>query len=261
VERSAVVVLAAGRGTRFGGMKQLAEVGPRGEAIIDILLRRAADVGIERAVVVVAPDGRGPMAGHLEVTRPDLPVELAVQSRPRGTADAVLAARDAVDGPFVVVNADDVYPRDAFALLAAHQRDAPPSEHAMVAFRVAHTLTGDRPGWRALIDADEHDALRAVREGRVVQHGTALMFEAGDDARELRGDEFVSMNIWSFRTSVFDAIAAASADHTTDAELYLPDVVAAMVDAGSIVRVLRSEATCIGLTYREDVAAVRRAVS
>ena len=211
-----IVVLAAGVGSRFGGLKQLVEVGADGAVLMDVLLRRAAAVGIERAVIVVGPATEGLVRAHLDATDTgDLTVDLAVQrlvpgrARPLGTADAVLAARDAIDGSFIVVNADDLYPASAFSLLADHLRDGPADEHAMIAFRVDRTLTGNGPESRALIDVDPSGALVAIREGTVVDSSGQLRFETATSAQPLRGDELVSMNIWAFRASVFDALADA----------------------------------------------------
>ena len=130
-----------------------------------MLVRRAADAGFEQAVIVVRPAIEELMRTHVdEMGAAGIPVELAVQRRPRGTADAVLAARDAVGGPFVVVNADDLYPAGAFSLIATHLRDAPAHEHAVVGFRLDRTLVGSRPEARALLTIDEAGALAAVRE-------------------------------------------------------------------------------------------------
>jgi hypothetical protein len=192
-----------------------------------------------------------------------IPVELVVQRRPRGTADAVLAARDAVDGAMVVVNADDLYPAGAFSLIATHLRDAPAPEHAVVGFRLDRTLVGSRPEARALLTFDEARALDAVREGSVEKDG-GLHFRDAMSVDGLRGDEIVSMNMWGLRPSVFDALAAAVAElgaHEPDVEAFLPDVVAKMVAGGATVRVLLSDEACIGITYREDVDAVRSAQS
>src|SRR2546423_12219513 len=169
---STLVVLAAGRGTRFGGLKQLVAVRDDGATVTDLLVRRAADAGIEKAVIVVRPEIEAQVRAHVEaIGSTGIPVELVVQRRPRGTADAVLAARDAVGGPFVVVNADDLYPASAFSSIARHLRDAPAHENAVVGFRVQRTLVGSRPESRALLTIDGAGVLVAVREGSVVKDG------------------------------------------------------------------------------------------
>ncbi len=262
VTGSTLVVLAAGRGTRFGGLKQLVAVRDDGATVTDVLVRRAADAGIERAVIVVRAEIEALMRTHVdEMGGAGIPVEFALQRQPRGTADALLAARDAVGGPLVVVNADDLYPAGAFSLLAAHLRDAPAHEHAVVGFRVDRTLVGSRPEQRALLTTDEAGALVGVREGRVEKDG-GLRFATATSIDGLRGDELVSMNMWGFRPSVFEALAAAVAEfgaHDPDVEVFLPDVVATMIAAGATVRALPTDEACIGMTYREDVDAVRAA--
>jgi hypothetical protein len=268
-----VVILAGGLGTRFGGPKQLVEVGADGATIMDILLRRAEAAGFSYGVVVVAPALESAVRSHLEVMRgtvgsPEMPVEVAVQelpagrSQPMGTAHAVLAARDKVRGPFVVANADDLYPADAFVLAADHLPSAPPHEHAMVGFRVARTLTSDRPVSRALADV-ENGRLVAAPEGRVVTRGGGLLFETGASVAPLRGDECVSMNLWVLRHSAFAALADGVARFVSGGcvgEVFLPDVIVAMVRGGETVRVVVSESACIGVTHDEDVAAVRAAL-
>src|SRR5438067_897897 len=128
---SSLVVLAAGRGTRFGGLKQLVAIRDDGATVADLLVRRAADAGIEQAAIVVRPEIEEQFRAHVDaMDAPKIPVELVVQHRPRGTADAVLSARHAVGGQFVVVNADDLYPAGAFSLVATHLRNAPAHENA-----------------------------------------------------------------------------------------------------------------------------------
>ncbi|MEY2433837.1 MAG: hypothetical protein QOC92_3562 [Acidimicrobiaceae bacterium] len=244
-------------GTRFGGVKQLAPVGPRGEAILDVLLARAAAAGFHAAVVVTSATIEHDMRAHLAAYLASLPVEIVIQpevpgrERPIGTAHAVLACRDAIDGSFAVVNADDLYPFDAFTLLARYLSNE--SEHGLVAFRVGATLIGSRPVKRALLEFDRESALVAIRESTVA---------AGSGG--LRGDEWVSMNMWGFSQSIFDAVARAVDDFITAGaprEILLPDVVAAQVEAGVTVRVLRCDQPCIGITYAEDVDVVRAALS
>lgn len=244
-----LIVLAAGSGTRFGGVKQLAAVGPRGEAILDVLLARAATAGFTDAVVVTSPAVEDRMRTHL-ATHPDpLPVEVVLQAAPLGTADAVLAARDAITGEFAVVNADDLYPPTAFAMLGEPQLEA--WDALLVAFRVGQTLIGARPVKRALLAIDDDGNLTHITESTV----------STDD---VRGDEWVSMNMWAFPTSVLEvldrAMRSAAASGST-AEVLLPDVASAMVGEGATVRALCCEEPCIGITYAEDVAVVKVALS
>jgi NDP-sugar pyrophosphorylase family protein len=266
-----VVVLAAGAGSRFGGPKQLAEVGPAGEAIMDVVVRRAAAAGFARAVIVVAPEMVEDVRDHVAARgAAGIPIEVVVQrsvpgrAKPLGTAAAVVAADAAIDGTFVVVNGDDVYPADAFALIADHLRNAPPDEHALVAFRVAKTLTSDRPVSRAAIEIGAQSQLLAVREGTVVRGQEGLRFETATSVQPLADDMPVSMNMWGFRDSVLGAFADAVDEFVASdraGEVLLPDVVTALVRSGAVVRVLVSEGTCIGVTHPEDVVAVRNALS
>ena len=192
-----------------------------------------------------------------------IPVEIVLQREHRGTADAVLAARSAVSGSIVVVNADDLYPGRAFTSIVDHLRDAPADEHAVVGFRVDRTLNGPRPEMRALLTVDRTGALVGAREGSVEKE-EGLRFRTATTLEALRGDELISMNIWGFRPSVFDVLAAAVGEtgaHDRGVEVYLPDVVAKMIVGGATIRVLPSDDVCLGITYPEDVAAVRAAWS
>jgi hypothetical protein len=201
----------------------------------------------------------------------DLPVDVVVQppglgrAKPLGTAAAVLASRHLIDGTFVVVNGDDAYPADAFALLAAHLRAAPADEHALVAFRVAKTLTStSRPVSRAAIAVGAQSQLLDIREGTVVPGPDGLRFDQGTAAESLPGETPVSMNMWGFRASVWPEFASAVDDFVASGragEVLLPDVVTSLVRAGAVVRVLVSESVCVGVTHPEDVGAVRDALA
>jgi bifunctional N-acetylglucosamine-1-phosphate-uridyltransferase/glucosamine-1-phosphate-acetyltransferase GlmU-like protein len=272
-----VVVLAAGLGTRFGGAKPLAAIGADGTAILDLLIRRAAGAGFAEVVLVVAPGMEDSVRSHVDTHRDPaatVPAVLVVQQlhagreTPAGTADAVLATREVVRGSFAVVNADDLYPADAFARLGTHLRDGPADEHALVAFRVAETLLGDRPVSRALVDVDDDDQLMSIREGTVTRSGEGLRFDDRKSRSHARAlalapDRIVSMNMWGFRTSVFAVLERTVNDFLAAdgaGEVYLPDVVAAMVGQGSRVRVLVSDDACLGVTHPEDVVALRQAL-
>jgi len=246
-----IVVLAAGLGTRFGGLKQLAPVGPHGEAIMDVLLARAAQCGFDHGVVVVRAEVEESVASHFIAFPPPMPHELIVQAvpaereRPLGTAHAVLACRASVEGSFAVVNADDLYPVDAFAMLQAHL--ATRAEHGSVAFRLEKTVIGDQPVSRAVL---------VLAEDRVVEIEEHTRLERS----AIPGETWVSMNMWGFQPSIFDRLEQAVDTFTSsgaETEIRLPDVVASMTASGETVRVLRSEHRCIGITYAEDLAVVR----
>jgi dTDP-glucose pyrophosphorylase len=240
-----LVVLAAGAGTRFGGVKQLAPVGPNGEAILDFLLARAQHAGVERAVIVTAPSIEGQVRAHLDAHAPALPVNVALQVEPTGTADALLAARPFLSGAFAAVNADDLYPSTAFESLVAHLSS---SRHlALVAFHVAKTLIGDQPVKRATVEFDAERRLTAITESVV-------------KASTLGGRDWVSMNMWGFQPRFLDALDDVRVDPTSG-EVLLPDVVSALIDAGEVVRVLLCEEPCIGITYAEDADVVRASLA
>lgn len=258
----ALVVLAAGRGTRFGGPKQLAEVRDDGATITDVLIERAAAAGIGRVVVVVSDATEHAMSAHLATRHSDAVV--VRQGGTRGTAQALLAARDVTDGPVLVVNADDIYPPDAFVVARRHIDAGEPSGHAVIGFVLRDTLYGSRSQSRAVLQVDG-DRLVRIREGSVTQDG-ALAFTPKDEpgsaqpfesgvAEPLVGTELVSMNAMVLQRDIFDRLAEALA--TSDAEeVYLPDVIATLVASGEVITVLPCTGRCHGLTYPEDADTV-----
>lgn len=265
-----VVVLAAGMGSRFGGPKQLVAVGPDGEVITDVLLQRAAAAGFDRAVMVVRAALFDEMRSHFATRRPAVATEVVVQATgagrglPLGTAHAVAAAGAIVQEAFAVVNADDLYPTAAFALLADHLRSGAVSEHAVVAFPAAETLAGSRPVSRAIVEIGADGRLVAIHEAAVTLEGDTPWADVEGERIALPLDAPVSMNMFGFRPSILDALVRAVDAHVRGGlvgELRLPDVVDAQVRSGADVRVLRCNARCIGLTYREDVPAIRAALA
>jgi len=260
-----LVLLAAGMGSRFGGLKQLAPVGPDGEAIFDYTVRDAAAAGIEHVVLIVRDEIRAAIGEHVARRWPaTLSVEWVTQESPRhrakplGTAHAVLATRPAVDGPFLVLNADDHYGESSFPALADHL--ARTAEHALVGFRVSRTLLGDGAVNRGRVWAGPDGSVTGVAEGRVDRDPTgALTWTGAGRTDRLAGDEPVSMNLWGFQPSLYgwlqqawDEFADAGLDHT-DAELLLPTVVDAMIAGGETVRLLRTDEWCLGVTHADDL--------
>lgn len=270
----ALVLLAAGMGSRFGGLKQLAPVGPAGEAILDYTVTDALAAGIDRVVLVVRSEIREAIADHVRRRWPaSVSVDWVLQdeaagphgrgrAKPLGTAQAVLATQRAVEGPFLVLNADDHYGAPALGLVAGHL--AAGREHALAGFPVAHTLLGPRPVNRGRVWAGEDGLLDEVVEGQVDRSdGGVLTWSGAGTVEHLEGHELVSMNLWGFQPSVFrwlqqewdDFIGAGLA--ATGAELLLPSVVHHMVAGGEQVRLLPTDEWCLGVTHADDLPLIQ----
>ena len=265
-----LVMLAAGRGTRYGGLKQIAAVGPNGEALRDFTVRAAERAGFDRVVLVVREAAREAILEHVAEAWPaSLPVAAVVQ-RPSaaGTVPAVLAAAEALDGPFAVVNADDLYDAAVLSELHAELQEiaagADPA-HVLVCYQLVRTILTDEPVKRGLCELRADGTLADV-----VEHHVRLRTDGGFDARPLEdpapprvltGAEPVSMNLWGFHPRVladfFEAMAGAPAG-----EVLLPEVLGALVrDRAETVRVCHTASRCLGLTHREDLAPLREQLS
>jgi hypothetical protein len=189
----------------------------------------------------------------------------AGRQKPLGTAHALVAAAPSLeDGPFGVANADDLYGASAFTLLARHLGQG--GGHALVGYRLANTLLGDRPVNRALCEVDADGNVTGIVEGAVQIGDAGLTWRpigAGEaEARVVKGDEPVSMNLWGFTPAILpvlrDAFAAFSAGDgiANGQELFLPNVVGEHLrSAGGdlTVTMLVSEGRCLGVTHRDDV--------
>ena len=267
-----LVVLAAGAGRRFGGTKQLTAVGPAGEALMDYTIHRARRAGFTRIVVVARPEADAVMREHFSQVGP-LPVEVVHQPPGlRGTVPAVLAARLAArlaaeetlaaDEAFAVVNADDLYPADA--LEALHAWAGPGC--AVVGFRLAHTIQpGSSTVNRAVCHVDAANHLRSLVETPVVERNGRYWAGAPGNTpdRPVAGEQLVSMNAWAFPPSIWDDLdAAIEDDGGGGGEILLPVVMARLVAQGSAtVTVLPVEGACIGITWPDDLVAVRAQVA
>ncbi len=220
---------------------------PFARPFLDYSLSMLADAGIREAVLVIGPE-HGEMRRYFEESAEGRRVQLrfAVQAEPRGTADAVLAAQDAVrDAPFLVLNSDNLYPaetcRAAAAIggcgLVAFEAEALVTEGGIEAERVLKF---------ALVDFDESGALRTIKEK-----------PAADDPLAQRRERWVSMNLWSFTPAIFDACARVRP--SPRGELELQDAVTiAMRDLGERFRVVKAHAGVLDLSSRADVGFVGR---
>lgn len=278
-----LVVLAAGLGRRFGGMKQLAGVGPGGAMLLEYSLFDARRAGFEDIVFVIRPDMQDMFRSFSESRLPPtLAWRVALQrldrmpgtreapparTKPWGTAHAVLSARGQVSGAFAVINADDYYGPEAFVAMATFLRTNP-RDWALIGYLVADTLSdaggvnravlGSGPSG-ALVSVDEVFDIERMDGGQIVGRGEAGM-------RVIPESALVSMNFWGFQPDAFDALESAfdrflrHADLERD-EFPLPVAVQeAIATADQVVRVLAPRSQWFGMTHPDDLPAVRDAL-
>lgn len=290
-----LVVLAAGMGSRFGGVKQVQPVGPHGELIIEYSAYDARQAGFDRLVLVIRRDieadfratiGRR-LERHLEVhyvfqelgsvgasllassesRASSLPQGIPPRTKPWGTGHAVLAAQTAVSRPFAVINADDFYGRHGYALLADYLGKLTPAamDYSMVGFVLRNTLSEHGSVARGVCVVDGNGYLTDVEEiTKIEKDGTGAKCPGADGAeRRLTGEETVSMNMWGFTPSIFDHLDQqfraflAAKSNDPKAEFFIPTVVNELVKASKArVRVLQSKDSWFGITYKEDKAMV-----
>jgi NDP-sugar pyrophosphorylase family protein len=243
-----LLVLAAGLGRRFGGDKQTTPVGPNGEWLLDYALRDAREAGFTEAVLVVRPD----MAWVGERAFP-LPVRLAFQEAPLGTAHAVWSARRLIAAPFAAINADDYYGPESYVQLAAFLREkCDPAHYALIGFPLEMTLSDSGPVSRAICGADARGLLTHIEERADLRKG----------APGLPAAALVSMNCWAFHPGFMafldDKIPAAP----IEGELFLPDMVwRAVQERGVSVEVIPAAGAWMGLTYASDLKALSEGVT
>ena len=256
--------MAAGRGSRFGGPKQLEPLGPRGEFLSDYALRDAEQAGADRAVFVIAPEHEAAFVSHHARSPSTLPISYAYQrledlptgmrvpagrTKPWGTTHAVLTARDAIDGPFTIVNADDYYGPEALKAAGRFLSDGPTVRlsdplFAAIAFPLTETLSPNGPVSRAILRDDATHHLATIEERHDVNSPS---------------DEWVSMNCWACPAEtmtlfgpVFAEFLAQQGDSPA-AECALPETIGALVDRGlARVRVIRAGHGWLGVTHASD---------
>ncbi|HVH68339.1 MAG TPA: NTP transferase domain-containing protein [Gemmatimonadales bacterium] len=275
-----LVVLAAGLGTRYGGLKQLTPVGPRGEALLDYGVYDAARAGFGRVVFVVRQEVEELFRRHVATVIGDaMDVAYAQQTldpsppgrtKPWGTGHAVLAAAPQITAgrPFAVMNADDFYGPVAYRMLFEHLTSAGPEkgEHTLIGYPLAMTLSPHGGVSRAIAETDGRGYLSRLTEVTDIAPGGSGFTgrTAAGQAVAVSGEELVSMNLWGFTPAVLFALGRQfgrflelwGADPA--AEFLLSEAVGAQVAEGEArVRVLRTSERWLGVTFSADDEAVR----
>jgi len=277
-----LAVMAAGIGSRYGGLKQIEPVGPSGEIVIDYSIYDAIRAGFGRVVFIIRRDieaafraiSDAHFAGRIacdyvfqELDR--LPPGFAAppgRVKPWGTGHALLMCREAVREPFAAINADDFYGRRSFAALAEYLRGVRPdsTDYALVGFTLRNTLSEHGSVARGVCAADERGRLTSIVERlKIEKAGDGARYEENGEWRPLTGDEPVSMNMWAFTPRLFESLEAGfrrflpGALAQPKAEFLIPTHVGGEVAAGrATVRVLETPEQWLGVTYPEDKPAV-----
>lgn len=281
-----LVVLAAGMGSRYGGLKQVDPMGPTGETVLDYSVHDAVRAGFDRVLFIIRRDFENEFkasvgmrfAGRIRVdyafqALDALPEGFSVppgRVKPWGTGHAVWCARGELDGPFAVVNADDFYGAASFRVLADFLRTAKADgsgavvnpDYAMVGFALANTLSEHGAVSRGVCDVSAEGRLHGVEE-----HTGILATEVGE-GRRYAGETIVSMNCWGFTTDFLPQLDErwraflALNGGSEKTEFYLPFAVNELLSKGAAkVRVLPTSDAWFGVTYREDKPRVQAAIT
>jgi len=271
-----LLVLAAGMGSRYGGLKQMDPIGANGETIIDYSIYDALRAGFRSVVFVIRRDLERPfreMIGsrfenkiaveYVFQELDELPAGFGVpanRTKPWGTGHAILMAARVVRGPFAAINADDFYGANSFRVLAEHFRSGS-TDFAMVGFTLGNTLSEFGSVARGICSTTQDGFLESVTEmTKIVREGTGAVATGPDEkSLRLRGDEAVSMNMWGFTPLLFaelhERFLEFLRNHGTEekSEFYIPSAVNEIVQAKRArVKVLRTPDSWFGVTYRQD---------
>ena len=291
MKKPVLVIMAAGMGSRYGGLKQIDPIDKEGHIIMDFSIFDAKRAGFEKVVFIIKKENEADfkeavgkrMESVMEVEYVfqdlhNIPEGFEVPEgrvKPWGTAHAVLSAIDVVDGPFAVINADDYYGRDAFQKIydfLSTTEDDDKYRYTMVGYQLKNTVTENGHVARGVCTLDENDYLVKVEERtRIEKKGDGIAFTEDDGAtwQELPIDSVVSMNMWGFSASFLKEIKAGFADFLEEGlaknpmkcEYYLPSVVTKLlVEDRATVTVLETTDKWYGVTYKEDKPLVMEAI-
>ena len=292
MKKPILVVMAAGMGSRYGGLKQIDPVGNHGQLIIDYSIFDARRAGFETVVFIIKheieadfKEAIGDRLGKIMDVRyafqqlEDLPAGYSApegRTKPWGTSHAIYAARDVIDAPFAVINADDYYGPEAFQViydyLSTHQ-DGETYDYAMVGYLLKNTVTEHGTVARGVCVENADGTLASVTERtKIGTYEGGIHYSEDDGATwtDLAADSIVSMNLWGFQPSFIretgDRFAAfldeALQTNPLKGEYFLPTVVSQLIAEGkATVRVLKSHDKWYGVTYREDKPVVVKAIA
>jgi len=274
-----LLVLAAGMGSRYGGLKQLDQVGPSGETIIDYSVYDAIEAGFNKIVFIIRRDIEKEMKELLfDKYSKKIKIEYVFQElenvpegvdfpadrvKPWGTGHAVLMAKDVINEPFVVINADDFYGKSAFKVVADYmnsQQGDLKGKNCMAGYLLKNTLSEHGTVSRGVCKVNDQNELVEITERtKIGWENSKIIADDNGNNLELNGDSFVSMNFWAFTPDVFDELESEfkkfileNADNVKS-EYYIPSIVSHQINNNlATVKVLQATDQWFGVTYKED---------
>ena len=283
-----LLVLAAGMGSRYGGLKQLDSVGPNGETVIDYSVFDAIRAGFNKVVFIIREDFKEEFKLSIgEKFQDRIEVEYAFQkldelppgytipndrTKPWGTGHAILSAMQTVRDPFAVINADDFYGQLAYQKIYNYLSETPvdalPANYCMVGYPLKNTLSEHGSVSRGICSVSEDDKLNSVRElTHIVKKHSEIFNEVNGEKESLTGCEVVSMNMWGFSPQVFIQLERLFSEflkenlNVLSSEFYIPFAVDNLIQSGTAtVEVLETTEKWFGVTYQEDKVQVQRAI-
>lgn len=282
-----LLILAAGIGSRYGGLKQVDGMGPGGEAILEFSVHDAQKAGFGKVVFVIRKDIEQEFRERIgRKVEQQIAVEYAFQEmdsaldwlpqkpareKPWGTGHAILVARDQINEPFVAINADDFYGAEAFQSIGNFLRnDCRPDQYGMIAYRLGNTLSENGAVSRGVCTVSPEGFLTDVTERtKIERYPEGIFYTDPTGARHLLPDNTpVSMNFWGFPPDIFQELDAQFRQfvhanlENPRAEFYIPTVVNNLLNAGKVrVRVQTSESQWYGVTYPDDKNTVQQALA
>ena len=266
-----LLVMAAGMGSRYGGLKQLDEVGPSGETIIDYSVFDAIKAGFSKVVFIIRKDFEDEFRAKItNKFSHDIQVEFVFQDihqlpsgfaapgqriKPWGTGHAILSASNIIEGPFNAINADDYYGRESFKTIADYYNNGNNS-FSMVAFQLEKTLSEFGSVTRGLCTVKNDYLINVVETENLLKSESGV---SSNNNLDLKGDEPVSMNMWGFTPVIFDYLNSmferflSNNINNDKSEFLIPSVINDLINSGEQqVQVLHSQSSWFGVTYKQD---------
>ncbi len=265
--------MAAGKGSRYGKLKQFDGLGPKEEFLMEFSIYDALEVGFDHIVVITQRSNVEFLKEHLETRLPahikidvlaqeltDLPMGITAgedREKPWGTAHAVWTARAVIDQPFVVVNADDYYGKKAYAKAATFINSSQNGTYGLVAYTLSDTLSEFGSVSRGVCEQDGNKLTSVVERIKIEKQDDKIIDT--DSGIQFSGDELVSMNFWVCHPSIFNVIEEElrtfieAGENLVRGEVYLPFVIQDMLQSGAAkVEVIPSQSHWFGVTYADD---------